>query len=243
MALLADAGDALSAMLEILPAAQQARDDWCQYAIDTYNGWRTEQSEKAESPSEGVHPARVMESAGEVVSDDALISLDVGDSALWFGAHFPAKSQEVLVSGMWRTLGFALPAALSGQIAYPDRPVLAVTGDAGFLGSASELTSAVKHQLPVVVLVLDNRKMAIEEHEQMKMGIEPTEVRMPKNLPLAGVAQSLGADAFSVQMAQEMRSALQQAFNNRRPAVIEVPVQAPAPPEVRRQIDQIMYQQ
>lgn len=237
--LLADAGFALREMSKLLPPRDPARADWCQYAVDMHQRWRREpETLDGDRGREALHPARVMKILGETVPDDALITIDVGDCALWFGAHFPARHQEVVVSGMWRAMGSALPAALAARIAQPDRTIVAIAGDAAIAQSIMELTVSTQEDLPIVVVVLDNQRMAIEEHEQIRMGLEPTAVHRRFEMPVSAVAQALGIRGIRVTDPTDLRAALRDAFGRNQTTVLEVPVQADTPPEVRHRIAQ-----
>lgn len=105
------------------------------------------------SSQQRLRPQQIMSTLDQLVKDDAIIALDTGDHTLWFNRNFKARSQSVLYSGKWRTMGYALPAAIAVQIIYPDRQVIALMGDLGLSMTMMELATAVRHQLPISIIV------------------------------------------------------------------------------------------
>src|SRR5690606_20343760 len=110
----------------------------------------------------GIHPARIVTELNRVLPHDAIICLDVGDHVLWFNRHFQGQGQDILLSGMWRTMGFSLPAALAAKVVYPYRPVVVITGDGGLTMSFPELGTAAQYGLGVTIVVFRNGVLATE---------------------------------------------------------------------------------
>src|SRR5690606_36718087 len=119
----------------------RSRKKWGARAAHVQAEWVNRLMEKAAEHADGpsprrqapgsVHPAAVSGALSAGLPHDAILCLDVGDHVVWFNRHFQGSGQDIVLSGSWRTVGFALPAALAAKIVRPHRPVVAVTGDGG----------------------------------------------------------------------------------------------------------------
>lgn len=129
------------------------------------------------------------------------------------------------------TLGFGFPAALGAQVAHPDRRVVCLCGDGGFLFTAQELATAVQHRLNVVTVVVNDgafgsiRRLQERLYDGRVIGADLA------NPDFVRFAQAFGATGIRVQSVDELPEALGQAFEADAPALIEVPGPIPMPPE------------
>ena len=121
-----------------------------------------------------LHPALVFEALGEVVPDDAVIAVDVGNNTYSFGHFFECRGrQDVLMSGYLGSIGFALPAAIGASVAvrrgggHAGRKVVSISGDGGLGQYLAEVTTAVKYRFPLTHVVLDNGELAKISREQL----------------------------------------------------------------------------
>ena len=101
-----------------------------------------------------------------LVPDDAVIAVDVGNHAYSFGRYFECTRQTILMSGYLGSIGFGFPAAMGAWAAAPERPILAVTGDGGFGQYLAELTTAVKYEMNITHVLLDNSSLGKISKEQ-----------------------------------------------------------------------------
>ncbi len=176
-----------------------------------------------------IPPGLVIKAVEKVIAPDAIICLDVGDHAVWFNRLFAGASQQVLVSGNWRSMGFALPAALSAQLAFPSRQVVALIGDGGFAQSLADFTTAVREKLPVKVLVLKNHYLGMEKGQMELMGLdyEVTRITVPD---FAGFARLCGGLGYKVESSGHLEATLREAFANQQPSIVEIETAAPVFP-------------
>jgi acetolactate synthase-1/2/3 large subunit len=129
------------------------------------------------------------------------------------------------VTRMTAALGFALPAALGAKLACPQRPVVAIAGDGGFLFTAFALSTAVLHRLNVVSIVFNNDAYGVIRRMQtQRYGREVgAELRNPD---FVGLAQASGAVGMRAETPDQLYESLMAAWGHDRPTVVEVPVTA-----------------
>ena len=139
--------------------------------------------------------------------EDILIS-DVGSHKLWVARTFPAyEPNTVLISNGYAAMGFALPAAIAAKLAHPERHVVAVCGDGGFLMNVQELETAQRLGVALVCVIFrDGGYNLIEWKQQKQMG-RTAGVRFG-NPDFVALAQAFGARGFSVGSARELRPTL-----------------------------------
>lgn len=177
---------------------------------------------------EGIHPAEVMRTLDRKLKRDAIICLDVGNNTFWFSRHFRSRGQRVLVSGHWRAVGFALPAAIAAKLAFPERQVVAVTGDGGLGTYLGEFTTAVGYGLDPVTVVLNDGVYGEEWYLQRKAEVENYGVEF-HNPDFAEFARAAGGAGFNVTRPDEFEPALDAALRSGRPAIVDVAVPRVAP--------------
>lgn len=184
---------------------------------------------EAESTNHPVHPAAVIRAIQNNVPDDAVICLDTGDHALWFGRVFRPSRQRVLLSGRWRTMGFGLPAALAAGSVSRGRKVIALVGDGGFSMTMAEFMTAVKYDIPVTVVIFNNSCLATEKNKMTAGGLNPAGTRL-HNPDFAAFAVSCGGFGRKVSDGDGLEQALREALSSGRPALVDVAVESVAIP-------------
>ncbi len=170
-----------------------------------------------------VHPARLIAALNQTAAEDAVIACDIGSFIHWFDRGFQARSQTVLVSNRWRSMGTGIPAAISAKICHPGKQVLALVGDGGFLMSMAEILTAVKYRLPVTVIVANNHQYSLETQRMQAQGMTPlgNDILTPDFAVFAG---SCGAQGFRLTDPARLEATLGEAFNCGQPAVVDVQV-------------------
>lgn len=169
-------------------------------------------------------PQRILRDVREALGRDDLLISDVGAHKIWIARIFPASvPNTVIISNGFAAMGIALPGAIAAKLVNPDRKVLAVCGDGGFLMTGAELETARRLRLAFVVLVFnDDGYGLIKWKQQRKFGREfATSLGNPD---FKRLAESFGAKGYRIGAAKELAPTLREAFAQTVPAVIEVPV-------------------
>jgi acetolactate synthase I/II/III large subunit len=161
---------------------------------------------------------------------DPILVTDVGRHQIFAAHYFPLDGcRSFVTSGGLGTMGFGLPAAIGAQIGRPDRRVVAVCGDGGFLMTCQELVTAAVEKVPVVALVMhDNCLGMIRQLQHAFYGKRYTGCDLGDTVDFAKLAESLGALGLSVAREAEIAPALERALGAGRPCVVDCRIDAPA---------------
>jgi acetolactate synthase-1/2/3 large subunit len=161
---------------------------------------------------------------------DPVLVTDVGRHQIFAAHYFPVDScRSFLTSGGLGTMGFGLPAAIGAKLGRPDRPVVAVCGDGGFLMTCQELVTAAVEQVPIIALVMhDNCLGMIRQLQHAFYGKRFTTCDLGDTVNFAALAESMGCLGIPVAREAEIEPALAQALAAGRPAVLDCRIDAPA---------------
>lgn len=189
------------------------------------NKWRDKLNEQEVDDSVPIKPQRVIHALQQVAEEDAVLSVDVGNVTVWMARHFHMTHQKFIISSWLATLGCGLPGAIAGKIAFPTKQVFAVCGDGGFAMTMADFVTAVKYHLPIVVIVLNNHKIAMIKFEQEVMGNIEYETDL-QNPNFAQYAEACGGKGYRVEQPEELLPAMKEAVKQNRPCIIDVVVDA-----------------
>lgn len=177
--------------------------------------------EAAAYDGSGVHPARVIAAMRRHLPDDAILTNDAGNFAI-FGHRYwrfeHPHSQAAPTSG---AMGYAVPAAVGAGLAAPSRRVVALAGDGGFLMTGQELETAVRENVPVLVIVFQNGLYGTIAMHQARENGRPAAVDIG-DVDIAAYARALGADAIEVTDPTSLDAAFETAAAFDRPRVVVV---------------------
>ena len=220
---LGDVGATVRAMSEALPEQVGCLDHRPEVA-ERWAIWREEKARRrADDRGEGVNSAAVFHALGELVPRDAVLCVDVGNNTYSFGRYFEVTgSQDVLMSGYLGSIGFGFPAAMGAWAAVGEtRKVVSISGDGGFGQYAMELTTAVKHRMPITHVLLNNSELGKISKEQRagEWDVWQTGLHNPDFAEFARVCGAFGA---RVESADDLDAALAEALAQDGPALVEV---------------------
>lgn len=173
------------------------------------------------SPSAPIHPQRLIASLNAATESSAIVTCDAGENRLLMNRYFQTKDagsflQPAGAGGM----GYAIPAALAARTVYPHRQVVAVCGDGGFGMSMSGLLTSLEEDLPICVIVFNNRMLGWVRHGQGEAAVA-SEL---SEFDHAEVARSLGANGIRVEEPSQLADALRSALDSERTTVVDVMV-------------------
>jgi acetolactate synthase-1/2/3 large subunit len=193
--------------------------DWGEGAARNF---RDEVNAALDTPASGLSPQRAMEVARAVLPRETIATCDAGASRLLVVQKWQAYGpREFLTSNGLGSMGYAVPGALAARLAHPARPVVAFSGDGGFLMAIAELQTSVHEKLPIIVVVLDDGEIGLIRVKQAIKQIPLYGVQLG-GVDWAKVAHGFGADGTVVDTEQGLGDALNAAVASGRTTVIGV---------------------
>ena len=184
--------------------------------------WQQEKGRRAtDNRGQGVSSATLFAALSDHVPANAVIAVDVGNNTYSFGRYFECKQQSVLMSGYLGSIGFGYPAAMGAWAAAPDRPIVAITGDGGFGQYLAELNTAVKYDIPITHVLLNNEQLGKISKEQRAAEWDVWQTAL-HNPELRRIRRVCGAHGARVTDASQLGDTLAAAFAHNGPALVEV---------------------
>ena len=180
--------------------------------------------EGAEDDRCPVCPQRLVSDIRKVMPDDGIIALDNGMYKIWFARNYKAhRPNTVLLDNALATMGAGLPSAMAAKIINPDRVVVAICGDGGFMMNSQELETAVRLNLDIVVLVLCDNAYGMIKWKQASMGFSDFGLDLG-NPDFVEYAKSYGARGYKIGDVDEFKPLLTSCIASPGVHLIEVPV-------------------
>jgi acetolactate synthase-1/2/3 large subunit len=185
---------------------------------------RSELEEGAQDDSFPVKPQRIVSDTRKALGESDVVLVDTGALKMWMARLYPTyKPNTCLISNGLSTMAFAVPGAIAVKLAYPERKVLAAAGDGGFLMLGSELETAIREDVPIVVLIWEDQayglikwKMDLELGHHSSVDFH--------NPDFVKYAEAFGAKGYRISRADELLPTLKSALKDNAISVIACPV-------------------
>lgn len=204
----------------------------CQKARDEWNALMDKQGTSERMP---MRPQVVAHALMECANDDAIVTLDSGTNTAWMARNFFVNGRQRMIgSGLMGTMQCSLPYAIGAQFAHPDRQVICCVGDGGLVMCLGEFMTAVKYELPLVVVVFNNSKLGLIKYEEEVAGMPEFGIHFT-NPDFVKFAEACGAFGIRVQDPKDATEAIRKAIEAKRPAIVDCivePNEVPFPPMV-----------
>ena len=169
-----------------------------------------------------LHYALALDALPEIVDADTIVLGDIGSHNQWTRLVLQTLNRTTFTpEGYWRAMGFGLPAALAAKVAYPDKKVIAVTGDGCFLMASADFATGVEAGLNPVIVILNDRQygMIVGMQERSYGRASETALDGPD---FVAFARSFGADGMRVEEPEQLREALERGLASSTIFVINV---------------------
>lgn len=193
--------------------------------------WRTWASERnkayLQASSLNVHPGdvinkQIIHKLVETLPADTLLTNDAGNFAGWLHTFYPFRNRHTYVGPTSGAMGYGLPAAIGAKLAYPEKTVVSLSGDGGFMMTVQEMETAVRYRIPIIALVFNNSMYGTIRMHQEKHYPEKVIGTDLGKVSFADLAKSLGACGYSITTIEEFTLALDEAIQQNKPTVIEI---------------------
>ncbi len=182
---------------------------------------------KIEAPGESRYPLlpqEIVKSVREVMSREDIVVLDNGIYKLWFSRLYPTfQPNTFLLDNALATMGAGLPAGIAAKMLNPDRKVLAVCGDGGFMMNSQELETVIRYRVPIVVLLLNDNAYGFIKWKQRNLNFEDFGMDL-SNPDFVKYAESFGARGMRVEKGQSLTQTLTRAFALNQVVLVECPI-------------------
>jgi acetolactate synthase-1/2/3 large subunit len=171
-----------------------------------------------------VKPQKIVWDLREVLGPDDIAISDVGAHKMWMSRMYRAERPNTcIISNGFAAMGIAVPGAIAAKLAYPERKVVAVTGDAGFMMNSQEIETAIRMKTPFVILIWNDSEYGLITWHQMRHFGRPSHITF-KNPDFVKYAESFGAKGYRVERAEDLLPTLKQAIADDTVVIIDCPV-------------------
>ncbi len=227
------AADAKLALSQVLPMLDEAGD---RSFLEKYQremaAWRSDMAGLEDSSRDPIAPQYLIGCVDHAASDDAILTCDSGTIATWAARHWTIRGdRRFYLSGNLATMAPGLPYAIAMQHAFPGRQVIAFVGDGGFAMLMAEFLTAVRHQLPIKVIVNNNNAYGQILWEQIVLGYPEYAVRHKQpEADFSTWARGCGAYGAKVRKPGDVAGAIRDALAHDGPALVDCDVNPNEPP-------------
>ena len=178
----------------------------------------------APAAADGIDLAAAVAGACEALGPETIVTNGAGNYTLWVHRYWRWHRYGTQLAPVSGAMGYGVPAAIAAKLAHPDRPVISFNGDGCFLMGAQELATAVRHQVNVVFVVIDNGSYGtIRMHQERRYPGRPVATDLA-NPDFVAFAESFGLAARSVTDGDELIAAIHAGASADGPSLIHVPV-------------------
>jgi acetolactate synthase-1/2/3 large subunit len=225
-------GDAKLVLKQILEGVKAANaknkfagSDWLKRCSELKQTWLKELDDKCQDNAELISPYRLVRELRNGLSDDSLMFVDVGNNEC-FGVHVfdTHEPNTFFMGGGYGHLGWSYGAALGAKLAAPDKTVVSIIGDGGFHFSFHELATAVKEDIPVIVVVFNDGWLNCNKQIQDFLYDQRHNFTELNNPDFVKLAESFGVAGLHVNKPEEIQPALQKALASKKSFVLDVKI-------------------
>ncbi|WP_302938712.1 acetolactate synthase large subunit [uncultured Ruminococcus sp.] len=171
-----------------------------------------------------IKPQRVLHDIRQVLGQEDILISDVGAHKMWIGRQYNCYHPNTcIISNGFASMGISVPGAIAAKLIYPEKKVLAVSGDGGFMMNCQEMETALRIGVPIVVMIFNDSGYGLirwkqEDHFGSSCFTDLT------NPDFVKFAESMGAKGYRIQSAEEIIPVMEDAFSQNVPCIIDCPI-------------------
>ncbi|PZD71605.1 Acetolactate synthase, catabolic [Acaryochloris thomasi RCC1774] len=216
-------GDISESLLKLLSRSdRQGKPD--PYGLSLRPQMREDYEQYANDESFPVRPQKLIYDLRHVMGSDDVVISDVGAHKMWMARHYHCdRPNTCLISNGFAAMGIAIPGALAAKLIYPDRNVVAVTGDGGFMMNMQELETALRVGTAFTTLIFNDGGYGLIEWKQQQHYGESAFIKFG-NPDFVKLAESMGLKGYRIESADDLVPTLKTALEQDVPTVIDCPV-------------------
>ena len=191
---------------------------------DVHNAYIEHREASEDDDRFPILPERFVREIRKAMPQDGIVTLDNGVYKIWFARNYPAfHPNTLLLDNALATMGAGLPSAMAAKLVYPERKVITVCGDGGFMMNSQEIETAVRLKLNIVVIILRDDAYGMIKWKQANMEFENYGLDY-SNPDFVMYAQSYGAKGWRVSSSEELLPMVEHCLNDPAVHIIDVPV-------------------
>ena len=207
------------ALAKHTPKNLEARASWVNEINNFMQGFR---SYTPKNPADGMDFALVVEALSNALGDDVILTMDSGNFSSWVHLLWPFTGREQVLAAIGGAMGLGLPAAISAALRVSDKAVIAFVGDGGIMMTGNELSIAVARQLPIKLVIANNRSFGTIRLHQEKAYPERVSATNLSNPDFTLWARSFGAWAETLDSPEQAKDIVARFLAQKGPAVLNV---------------------
>lgn len=171
-----------------------------------------------------VKPQKIVWDVREVLGPEDIAISDVGAHKMWMSRMYRAERPNTcIISNGFAAMGIAVPGAFAAKLAYPEKKVIAVTGDAGFMMNSQEIETAMRMKTPFVVLIWNDSEYGLITWHQLRHFGRPSHIEF-KNPDFVKYAESFGAVGLRIERTEDLAPTMRKALAMDTVVIIDCPV-------------------
>lgn len=216
-------GDISDSLGEILKRCDRAgKPD--PYALSLRDEIRSDYHRHAYDEAYPIKPQKIIYDLRQVMGAEDIVISDVGAHKMWMARHYHCERPNTcIISNGFAAMGIAIPGAVAAKLVHPDRRVVAVTGDGGFMMNSQELETALRIGTPFVTLIFDDGGYGLIEWKQNNQFGHSSFIKFT-NPDFVKFAESMGLKGYRVTSSDDLIPTLKEALEQPVPAVVDCPV-------------------
>ena len=186
-----------------------------------------------------IRPQKVLWDVRQVLGPEDILLSDVGAHKMWIARHYQCHEPNTcLIPNGFCSMGFALPGSIAAALVYPDKRILAICGDAGFLMNVQEMETAKRIGVNIVVMVWEDREYGLIAWKQMNQFGKHTDLSF-NNPDWDQLSSAFGWHGHRVSNSRDLVATLETAFNEEGPSLIVLPIDYRENMELTRRLGDI----
>ena len=215
-------GDIADSLIQI--ARRTSRNEEPVKALEIKRKMEAEHASYAEDNAFPMKPQRILNDVRKVMGREDIVISDVGAHKMWIARHYNCyEPNTCIISNGFATMGIAVPGAIGAKLVHPEKRVLALCGDGGFMMNCQEFETALREGVPFVTLIFNDSSYGLIKWKQMDQYNRSCYVDFT-NPDFVKFAESMGAVGYRNEKAEELLPTLEKAFEQKVPVIIDCPV-------------------
>lgn len=216
-------GDISDSLKEILKRTQRPKESQ-PYGLSLKPQIQQDYEHYSQDDGFPIRPQKLIYDLRSLLDPEDIVISDVGAHKIWMARHYHClKPNTCIISNGFAAMGIAIPGAIAAKLVHPNRRIVAVTGDGGFMMNMQELETALRIGTPFTTIIFNDGGYGLIEWKQQQRYGESAYVHFG-NPSFVKLAESMGLKGYDVQSVKDLIPTLQEAFAQEVPTVVNCPI-------------------